>query len=219
MHRRLLVAALTLLPTVLVAQAPAAGSGSPKMLSSADGKFMVRVRGLGWRTGDQSDAVPLLGLRADQIATSDEALAELEVSYFVTPRLSLSVSGGTPVTHDAFINGSTIGTFKQTPLSARALLHLWPTARLRPYVGAGIVVAPISDVNLVAAGVGRFALETPAVGPVGQVGADIQLTKRLFLNADVRYALVGVTLNAGVNPVSNLGLNPLTFGGGIGVRF
>ncbi|WP_373062527.1 OmpW family protein [Gemmatimonas sp.] len=225
-HRILVTAAFTVLPAALTAQAaapaatPAVAPVPPKPTTeAAEGKFLLRVRGLGLITGDKSDAVPLLGLPADRITASDVAFAELDLSYFVTSHVALSVSGSYPVSHDAFINGTKIGTFKQTSLTARAMVYFWPTARVRPYVGAGVFVAPISNVDLAANGVGRFGLDTPAVGPVGQLGADIKLSKRVFLNADVRYALVKTTLTAGLNPVSDLGLNPLTFGGGIGVRF
>lgn len=215
-----LAATLSVAPRLVAAQ-NAAPSAAPaaKTAPATEGKFLVRVRGLGLATADKSDAVPLLGLGADRISVSDVALAELDVTYFATANLALSVSGSYPVSHDAYINGTTIGTFKQTPLSARLQYHVLPTGRIRPYIGAGILVAPVSDVDLVASGIGRFDLESPLVGPVGQIGFDVKLGGGFFLNADARYALAKTTLKAGVNPVSELGLNPITFGGGIGYRF
>ena len=216
-HRLFLATALTVFPAALSAQTAAVAS--VKAADATEGKILVRVRGLGLITSNTSDAVPLLGLPADRITVSDVAVAELDVSYFVTSNVALSVSGSYPVSHDAFIDGTTIGTFKQTLLTARAMVYPWPEARVRPYVGAGVVIAPISNVELTARGVGRFDLDSPRIGPVGQLGADMKIAKQLFLNVDVRYALLKTTLTAGANRVSDLKMNPLTFGGGIGFRF
>jgi outer membrane protein len=222
------VALLSALPAGLTAQtaAPAkpapskpatkAPSGAP---ASREGAFLITARGFAFITGDKSDAVPGLSLPADRISTKDVPAGELDLSYFVTPAIALSVSGSYPLEHDTFISGSKIGSFKQTPLTARLQYHLMATSRFRPYLGAGVLVAPISNVNLAASGIGRFDLKTPAVGPVGQLGANYKLANHWFLNADARYALLKTTLKLGVNPVSKLGLNPMTFGGGIGYRF
>ena len=211
-----------LAPFALSAQTAApttTAAASAKAAPAREGKFMVQVRGFGLITADKSDAVPTLSLPADRISTSDVAFGELDVSYFATSSIALSVSGSYPISHDAFINGTKVGTFKQTPLTARLQYHLMPTSRFRPYLGAGILVAPVSNVDLVADGLGRFDLDSPAVGPIGQLGANYKVANHWFLNADVRYALLKTTMTIGVNPVSELGLNPLMFGGGIGYRF
>ena len=152
------------------------------------------MRGLGLITSDKPDAVRLLGMPTDRITVSDVAFAELDVSCFVTPHVALSVSGSCPVSHDAFIDGTTSGTFEQMLLTARATVHVWPNARVRPYLSTGIVIAPISDVEITARGVGRFIFDRPRIGPVGQLGADIKLTKQPFVNVHVPYALLTTTL-------------------------
>jgi outer membrane protein len=215
-QRVLFTTALTLLPHALVAQAAPPKAAA---VSAAEGKWLVRVRGVGIATADKSDAVPLLSLGADKITTSDVGGAELDVSYFVMPRLALSVSAGTPGTHDVFMGGVNVGSFKQMPLTARAVYQMFPTSRIRPYLGAGVLLAPLSDVKLTTGGTGILDLDSPTVGPVGQAGVDVQLTKKWFLNGDVRYGMLKTTLTSGVNPVSELTLNPITFGGGIGYRF
>lgn len=215
-----LATAFASLGSPVAAQAPPSQPApKPKVGVIGEGSFLVRFRGLGFVTADKSTAAPLLGLTADRITLSDVVMPEVELTWFPIATFGVSVSGSLPQSQTTRLNGTPIGTFKRTPLAALLQYYARPLATIRPYAGAGIAVAPISDVNMQASGIGRFTLPDAAAGPIGQLGVDFRIATGVLLNIDARYSVLKTDLTAGVNRVSTLGWNPLQFGGGIGFRF
>ena len=92
---------------------------------------------------------------------------------------------------------------------------------MRPYVGAGINYTRISSVSLNVPGVGALDLDSSSIGAALQVGMDIKLADKIFLNIDVKkiYINSDVMLKATGAKVSAVTLDPIAIGVGIGYRF
>jgi outer membrane protein len=215
-----LATALAAVGAPLAAQAPTTPPApTPKPAVIGEGSFLVRLRGMGFITADKSTAAPVISLQADRITLSDVVMPELELTWFPIAKLGVSLSGSIPQAQKARLSGTPIGTFKRTPLAALLQYHARPRATIRPYVGAGVAVAMINDVDLPVQGLGRLTLPDAAVGPVGQLGVDFRIATGILLNIDARYSLLETDLKSGVNRVSTLSWNPIQLGGGIGFRF
>lgn len=83
-----------------------------------------------------------------------------------------------------------IGTFRSFPPDFTVVFRPWVDTRIRPYIGVGATYlntydTTITDPTYKALGA-KLKLSEP-VAFIGQVGADVNLWSRLYLNLDFRY--------------------------------
>jgi outer membrane protein OmpA-like peptidoglycan-associated protein len=125
-----------------------------------------------------------------------------------------------PQSQNVTVSGTAIGTFKHLPPVLTAKYDFLPDHDFQPYVGAGVNVTIISDVNLAVPGVGELKLNSTSVGPALQTGFDYKLRDHWYLNADVKWFKLGSDVDlAGGTRVSTVHIDPFLFGVGIGYRF
>lgn len=204
---------VALLGALALASAPVAAQ------QPAEGKFMVRLRALSLTPADKSDAIPSLSVAADAITVSKKIFPEVDVSYFFTKNVAAELVLTYPQQHDVKLNGDKIGTFKHLPPSLLVQYHFIPDGVFRPYVGAGANLTLISNVDLRVPGVGALDLESSSVGVVGQLGADIKVGAKQFLNFDIKKVTIGSDVLAGGNAVSAVKVDPWLISVGFGIRF
>jgi outer membrane protein len=184
-----------------------------------DDPWEIRLRGVYLKPANKSDAIP--GLAPENaIHINDKWLPDLDFEYFIAPNWSAELVLTYPLKQNVTLSGEAIGTFKHLPPVLTAKYDFLPDRDFQPYVGVGINVTNISDVNLAVPGVGALKLRTTSVGPAAQVGFDYRLQDHWFLNADVKWFKLGshVDLADGAR-VSTVHIDPLLFGIGIGYRF
>lgn len=103
-----------------------------------------------------------------------------------------------------------IGTFRAFPPNFTFVYRPWVSTRIRPYIGVGATWLNTYDMRVTnptykALGA-NLSLSKP-VAFIGQVGADISLWSRLFLNLDFRYigfADVKSKLSIPANPAAGI---------------
>jgi len=192
-----------------------------------DDRWMIRLRALRIAPADTSDAVPALGLPSDQIHVSSKWAPDFDVEYFLSRAWSTELLLTVPQRHDVTLPGvGTIGSFKHLPPTLTLKYDFRPDSVLRPYVGAGLNVTFISDVNITvpASAAGGQALplklERTSVGPAAQAGIDFKLSDRWFANIDAKYVQIrsDVKLGDGTR-VSRVKVDPWLLGAGGGYRF
>jgi outer membrane protein len=205
----LLAGAMLIFSTTVAAQAKPA----------AEGKFMVRLRALSLTPANKSDAIPSLGVKTDAITVSSKVFPDIDIAYYATPNIALELVLTYPQQHDVLLNDAKIGTFKHLPPTLLAQYHFAPDATIRPYVGAGVNLTLISDVNINVPGVGALDLEKSSVGAAGQIGVDIKLLPGKFLNIDVKKVMIGSDVKAGGAKVSAVKVDPILASIGFGIRF
>ena len=207
----------SLIPAALLALstlAPAAASAQ-----ATEGSWMIRVRALSLSPANKSDAIPSLGVAADQITVSSKVFPDVDVSYFFTKNFAAELVLTYPQQHDVELGGTKIGTFKHLPPTLLAQYHFLPDGRVRPYVGAGVNLTLISDVNIAVPGVGALDLEDSSIGLAGQIGADIKLAPGKYLNLDVKKVTIGSDVLLGTTKVSAVKVDPWLMSVGLGFRF
>jgi outer membrane protein len=193
---------------------------SSAQAQNPDGKFMIRLRALSLTPANKSDAIASPAVPADRITVSDKVFPEVDLSYFLTKSWAVELVLTYPQQHDVELSGTKIGTFKHLPPSLLLQYHLLPSAKFRPYVGAGGNLTLISDVALNVPGVGVLDLDDASVGFALQGGADIDLGgKGWFLNLDAKYVTIASDVKLGSTRISAVQVNPILLSAGLGVRF
>jgi outer membrane protein len=184
-----------------------------------DDPWEMRLRAVYLDPANKSDAIP--GLAPENaIHINDKWLPDLDFEYFFTPHWSTELVLTYPQSQNVTVSGTAIGTFKHLPPVLTAKYDFLPDHDLQPYVGAGINVTIISDVNLAVPGVGELKLNSTSVGPALQTGFDYKLRDHWYLNADVKWFKLGSDVDlAGGTRVSTVHIDPFLFGIGIGYRF
>jgi len=177
------------------------------------------LRGVYLDAANKSDAIP--GLAPENaIHINNKWLPDLDFEYFFTRHWSSELILTYPQSQTVTVSGTPIGTFKHLPPILTAKYNFLPDSDFQPYVGAGVNLTLLSDVNLAVPGVGKLDLNSTSVGPALQAGFDYRIAPNWYVNADLKWCLLGSDLDlVGVGKVSTVHVNPLLFGIGIGYRF
>lgn len=184
-----------------------------------DESWEVRLRGVYLAAAQQSDAITGL-LPANAITINDKWLPDLDIEYFFLPHWSTELVLTYPQTQNVYVEGTKIGTFKHLPPVLTAKYDFLPGENFQPYVGAGVNITIISDVNLNVPGVSALKLNSTSVGPALQAGFDYKIKDRWYMNLDVKWVLLGSNVYLpGQIRISSVELNPFLIGIGVGYRF
>lgn len=194
---------------------------APLAARAEEGPFLVRLRGVYISPANKSDAIPALGVPADAITVSTKTIPEVDVTWFFTKRLAAELVLTYPQEHDVMLNGTKIGTFKHLPPTLTLQYHFLPDFVVSPYLGAGVNLTLISNVNLSVPGVGALDLSSSSFGFAAGAGADVRLGDHVVLNADVKWVQIrsDVLLAATGAKVSAVKVDPWLIGAGVGYRF
>jgi outer membrane protein len=108
-----------------------------------------------------------------------------------------------------------LGSLELLPVSFLVQFHPWGDAKVRPYAGAGFNLT----VGWEKSGVLDSMDVSPHVGPAVQAGADLDLSRSVLLNFDLRWNTLTTDLSADGVQYARLKIRPLTIGMGLGFRF
>lgn len=215
----------------LIAAALIAAAVTPAATPAAaeQGDWLVRLRGIVVAPTEKSGAV-LPAFPTGKVSVDNAYAPELDFTYFLTNHIGAELILAT-TKHD--INGAgalsglgRIADARVLPPTLTVQYHFLPQERVRPYVGVGLNYTIFYDEGATAALTGALGPTTvglrDSVGYAFQAGVDIDITKRFFFNADVKYIDINTraTLDSGgtINRV-HVDLNPIVAGVGVGMRF
>jgi len=186
-----------------------AGTLAAGLAQAAQGDWLMRARVINIDPDASSSALNL--------DVNSKVAPELDFSYFLTNNLALELILATRE-HDVTSNAASVGSVSLLPPTLTLQYHFAPGGNVRPYVGAGLNYTRFYDINL---GNGTLTVDKSSFGPALQLGVDIPLNKRVFLNLDLKKIWIDTDVKAvGTGALAaNLKINPLIFGIGIGTRF
>ena len=207
----------------------AAAGAAPANAKAGD--FLLRARAILVAPNESSSGV-VPAFPAEPVSVTNSFAPELDLTWFATNHIGFEVIAATTKHHIDGTTGTTgsIGRLASTwvlPPTITMQYHFIPDGHVRPYVGAGINYTVFwntkaSDALINAVGPTHVGL-SDSIGWAVQTGVDIDLTKTLFLNFDIKY--VGIkttgyldTTAAGLQQV-RVTLNPIVAGVGFGFRF
>ena len=190
-----------------------------------DDPWEVRLRAVYLSPANKSDAIPSLAVPEDAIHINGKWLPDLDFEYFFAPNWSSELvltypQSQTVTVEQSALGGPTaIGTFKHLPPVLTAKYNFIPDGIFRPYVGVGINLTFISDVNLNVPTVGPLTLSSTSVGPAAQAGFDVKIAEHWFVNADVKWVQIRSDVKLDGAKISQARIDPFLYGIGIGYRF
>lgn len=183
--------------------------------SAQESPFQIRARAVHIAPADKADPIGGAGT-ADRISVSNKTIAEVDITYFVTPNFSAELVLTYPQKHTAYLDGAAIGTFKHLPPTLLAQYRFAPDAAIQPYVGAGINLTRLSSVKLLG---GTGDLESTSVGFALQAGVDYKIDRNWSLNFDVKKVQIRSDVMISGAKVSAVKVDPWLVGVGVGYRF
>jgi len=179
-----------------------------------EGPWLVRVRALHLDSANKDSTG--LGL-----SVNNKTFPELDISYFFAPNLAAELVLTYPQKHRLYSNGSEIGSLKHLPPTLSLQYHFNPTGTLRPYVGAGLNYTNFSSVKFAPAVQAALkpGIKHSSWGPAVQVGADIEVSKGLYLNVDLKKVKLKTTVYSNGASAGEFKVDPLLASLGLGWRF
>jgi len=184
-----------------------------------DGPWEVRLRAVYLDPLNNSEAINGL-VPENAITINTKWLPDLDFEYFFRPHWSTELVLTYPQTQNVYVEGTNIGTFKHLPPVLTAKYNFLPGQDFQPYVGLGVNVTIISDVNIAVPGVATLKLNSTSVGPALQLGFDYKIRDHWYLNVDIKWVVLGSDVYlAGGKMVSSLNIDPILYGVGVGYRF
>jgi len=184
-----------------------------------EGPFEVRLRAAYLDFANKSDAYAPLGVPSDAIHVNNKWLPDLDVEYFFAHNWSSELVLTYPQSQTVTLEKSVLGTFKHLPPTLTVKYDFLPDQMFRPYVGVGVNLTFISDVNLSVPTVGPLTLNSTSVGFAGQAGFDVQLAPHWYANADAKWIQISSAVKFDGTKISEARLNPWLLGVGVGYRF
>ena len=212
---------------LLAAFALAAVAASPA--AAKQGDWLVRLRGIVVAPNESSTPV-LPSFPAGTVSVSTAVMPEVDFTWFATNHIGFELILAT-TKHTISGAGSLepVGPLASTwvlPPTLTAQYHFIPDGHVRPYVGVGINWTIFYSSNASSElenAVGQTDVNlSNSVGVALQGGVDIDISPKVFLNFDIKYITMNtnatLTTGALVNR-TDVTLNPLVYGVGIGMRF
>jgi outer membrane protein len=197
---------------------------------AVDDPWEVRLRAVYLDPANGSDAIPALAVPQDAIHINAKWLPDIDIEYYFMHHWSSELvltypqSQTVTVEQSALGGPARLGTFKHLPPTLTVKYGFMPDGTFRPYIGAGVNITYISDVNLAVPTPTpiRLDLDHWSVGPAAQFGFDWKIMDHWFFNADVKWAMIRSDVYAGggtSNKVTQVRIDPWLFGIGFGYRF
>jgi outer membrane protein len=190
--------------------------------AASQSPWQLRVRAIDVSPTGSSSTITGLGGKVNEI--SSDTVPELDISYFFTKNISTELILAT-TNHNVNATGTALGqvdlgSVSVLPPTLTLQYHFFPDHIVNPYVGAGINYTVFYNVD---SGATADSINyTNSFGPALQAGVDIAINQHWMINFDVKYIAIetNATVNVGTTSyTSNVDINPIVYGVGIGYRF
>ena len=141
-------------------------------------------------------------------------------SYMMTDNWAVEVLAAWPFEHDITLkDGTKVAKTKHLPPTVSLQYHFAPQSKFQPYIGLGVNYTDFFSEKTVGPLEGSSLSLKSSWGLAGEVGADIMLNEKWFLNLNVRY--IGIETEAILDGASlgDVDINPWVYSGNVGFRF
>ncbi len=172
---------------------------------------MVRVRALHMQV-DNGNSPNVAGAK---VSINDKTFPEIDFAYNFTRNVSAELVLTYPQRHDVSLQGGKIGTIKHLPPALMLQYQFLPGATFNPYVGAGVNYTRFMSASLPSG----ITTDKSSVGFALQVGADIEISKNMYLNLDFKRVNIEADVKVAGNKLTTLQVDPNLISVGIGWRF
>jgi outer membrane protein len=171
-----------------------------------------------------SGGVSLIDPKSNNLALGPGTTLELEeavrpsfdFTYMLRDHWGLELFASTFARHDLRVTsptGSTpFGSIKLLPPTLSLQYHFNPEGRIRPFAGLGVNYTFVSDESP------QGLRVESALGPAAQVGFDVGINERWYLNLSARYVDIDVDARLGAVELGSVTLDPVIYNLHFGYR-
>ncbi|WP_404980920.1 MULTISPECIES: OmpW/AlkL family protein [Caballeronia] len=177
------------------------------------GDVLVRLRAISIQP--QVSAGGALGSLG--VDVNNAIVPELDFTYMIRDDIGVELILGTS-RHQVTSNIGGLGGVGVLPPTLLLQYHFNHQGRVRPYVGAGLNYTYFYNDKL-KAGDTPVSIKRSSFGPALQAGVDVQVTKALFVNADLKKIWMRTSASAGGADLGSLKIDPWVLGLGVGMKF
>ncbi|CAG9261238.1 outer membrane protein [Paraburkholderia unamae] len=209
---RKIAATCALMMSAAFFAAPANAAGSPDSGIYA-GDWLVRLRAIEIAPEARGSG-PLGALGAD---VNNALVPEVDFTYMATDNIGVELILGTS-RNQVTSNIGALGGVGVLPPTLLLQYHFNNAGKVRPYVGAGINYTLFYNNGLHAGGQ-SVSIDNHSWGPALQFGIDFQVTKRIFVNADIKKIWMHTDASLAGTPLGTLHIDPIIVGLGVGMKF
>ena len=151
---------------------------------------------------------------------SNEVTPEVDFSYFFTENLAAELILATQ-RHTVKNAGVDLGKVSHLPPTVTLQYHFMPKETFRPFVGAGLNYTRFYNTSLALNATTPLTVDSNSWGGAVQAGFDVALDKKWFVNFDVKKIWIKTDVKNGNTGalVSNLKIDPVIVGVGVGMKF
>ena len=194
----------------------AAAFASPAVLAHQAGDILVRG-GLAF-VSPQTSSNDVLG--TGELDIDSNMQLGLTLSYMLTDNWGVELLAATPFSHSVSTPGlGEVAKVKHLPPTLMAQYYFGDAnSKVRPYVGAGINYTTFFDEEGRGALAGTDVSVDSSWGLAGQVGLDMAINDRWFVNASAWLIDIDTDVHTAVGTI-NTSIDPVAFMFGVGYRF
>ena len=194
----------------------AAAFASPAAMAHQAGDILVRG-GLAF-VSPQTSSDDVLG--TGELDIDSNMQLGLTLSYMLTYNWGVELLAATPFSHSVSTPGlGEVAKVKHLPPTLMAQYYFGDAnSKVRPYVGAGINYTTFFDEEGRGALAGTDVSVDSSWGLAGQVGLDMAINDRWFVNASAWLIDIDTDVHTAVGTI-NTSIDPVAFMFGVGYRF
>ncbi|WP_242140138.1 OmpW family outer membrane protein [Sphingomonas sp. TREG-RG-20F-R18-01] len=214
--------------TSLLAVAIAIGIAIPAQAQISKGDVLIRARAIVVAPNERSGAVTP-GFPGSHLGVDSSVAPEVDFTYMLSDHIGTELILAT--TKHSVSGRGTIAALDKVastwvlPPTLTLQYHFAPKSHVRPYLGAGVNYtifyhARASDSLVGAIGATDVHL-TDSFGYALQTGIDVDISRRMFVNLDVKYIDINTTARLDTGAAVNrarVHVDPIVAGIGVGIR-
>lgn len=141
-------------------------------------------------------------------------------SYMLTANWAVEVLAAYPFEHDITLkDGTKVAKTKHLPPTVTLQYHFAPAAKFQPYVGVGLNYTMFFDQKTVGPLQGLHLGLDDSWGLAGELGADIMLNEKWFLNFSARYIDIDTDAELKGDSLGTVSIDPWVYSANAGIRF
>ena len=177
------------------------------------GDWLVRLRAISIEPAARTNET----LSALNVGVNNAIVPELDFTYMIRDSIGVELILATS-RHQVSSSLGNLGGVGVLPPTLLLQYHFNHAGRIRPYVGAGINYTLFYN-NGLSAGGQSISVDNHSFGPALQAGVDFQVTKKLYVNADIKTIWMKTGASMGGQSLGTLHIDPLVIGLGVGMKF
>ena len=149
------------------------------------------------------------------VDVEDASSFTVNLSYMFTDNLSVEVLAAWPFEHDIRAGGQKVAEATHLPPTVSVQYHFMPKNAFKPYVGLGVNYTMFFSEDSI---LGPMDLKD-SWGLAGELGVDLMLGDKWFLNGSVRYIDIDTKGKVGRLNLGTITIDPMVYGLHLGMKF